>query len=124
MRAYIAPMHALAILAAAALACPSISVHDGDSIRCGAERIRIANIDAPEMPDSPKCKDARRSYAWCDFQLAQQSRDALRALLDRGEVRIVRLGVDPYGRTLATVTVNGIDAGEYLISRGLARRWH
>jgi endonuclease YncB( thermonuclease family) len=113
----------MALAATAALTCPAVTVHDGDSIRCGSERIRIANIDAPEMPDSPKCKDARQSYAWCDFRLAVQSRDVLRALLSRGAVRIVRLGTDPYGRTLATVTVNGIDAGEYLIQSGLARRW-
>lgn len=51
------------LLAAAAL-CVSLSVHDGDSIRCGSERVRIANIDAPELPGSPKCEDRRRSYAW------------------------------------------------------------
>ena len=51
------------VLAAAAL-CMSPSVHDGDTIRCGRERVRIANIDAPELPDSPKCQDRRRSYAW------------------------------------------------------------
>lgn len=28
-----------------------------------------------------------------------------------------------YSRTLATVTVNGRDAGEYLIGVGLARAW-
>lgn len=122
--AYIAAMPlSLGLAASAALACASVTVHDGDSIRCGGERIRIANIDAPEMPDSPKCKDARRKYAWCDFQLAYDARDALSALLSRGEVQIRRLGTDPYGRTLARVTVNGIDAGEYLVSKGLARRW-
>lgn len=113
----------LALLAPAALACASVTVHDGDSIRCGSERIRIANIDAPELPDSPKCKDARKSYAWCDFKLGYQARDALSAMLSRGTVRIVRSGTDPYGRTLATVTVNGIDAGNYLVSLGFARPW-
>lgn len=117
-------MSALLILAAsAALTCQSVTVHDGDSIRCGAERIRIANIDAPEMPDSPKCKDGRRQYAWCDFQVAYEAREALSVLLSQGEVKIKRLGIDSYGRTLARVTVNGIDAGEYLIGNGLARRW-
>lgn len=37
--------------------CSNPQVHDGDSIRCGKERIRLASIDAPEMPDSPKCRD-------------------------------------------------------------------
>ena len=36
---------------------------------------------------------------------------------------ITRLGTDPYGRTLATVSVNGVDAGDYLVAQGLARPW-
>lgn len=110
------------VLAAAAL-CLSPSVHDGDTIRCGRERVRIANIDAPELPDSPKCQDRRRSYAWCDFAAGEASRVALVRLLSRGRVMIERLGTDPYGRTLATVSVNGLDAGDYLISQGLAKPW-
>lgn len=114
----------LFVLAAAVVTdCSSLSVHDGDSIRCGRERIRIANIDAPELPDSPKCKDRRAAYAWCDFKTGYASRDSLKAFLAKGRVMIERQGIDRYGRTLARVTVNGIDAGEYLIQRGLARRW-
>ena len=93
-----------------------LEVHDGDTIRCGRERVRIANIDAPELPDSPKCQDRRRSYAWCDFAAGEASRVALTRLLSRGRVMITRLGTDPYGRTLATVSVNGVDAGDYLIA--------
>lgn len=103
--------------------CNVTSVHDGDTIRCGSERIRIANIDAPELADSPKCRDRRASYAWCDFSAGIQSRDALRGFLSRGKVMIERLGTDRYGRTLATVSVNGQDAGEFLVSRGLAKLW-
>ena len=83
------------VLAAAAL-CMSPSVHDGDTIRCGRERVRIAN---------------------------EASRVALTRLLSRGRVMITRLGTDPYGRTLATVSVNGVDAGDYLVAQGLARPW-
>ena len=79
--------------------------------------------DAPELPDSPKCQDRRQSYAWCDFAAGEASRVALVRLLSRGRVMIERLGIDPYGRTLATVSVNGVDAGDYLISQGLARPW-
>lgn len=117
-------MIALLILAASAsFVCVAPNVHDGDSLRCDGERIRIANIDAPELPDSPKCKDERRSYAWCDFKAGYASRDALKAFLARGQVMIERQGTDRYGRTLARVTVNGRDAGEYLIGLGLAKRW-
>lgn len=111
-----------AILAAAATLCVG-SVHDGDTIRaCSGERIRIANIDAPEMRGSPKCRDRRRN-GWCDYPLAIRSRDALAAFLASGRPKIRRAGQDRYRRTLATVTVRGRDAGEYLIARGLARPW-
>jgi len=110
------------VTAVAAL-CLALTVHDGDSIRCGNERIRIVNIDAPELDGSPKCRDRRRSYAWCDARAGYEARNTLRAFLSRGALRVERVGTDPYGRTLAFVTVNGLDAGEFLISRGLARPW-
>lgn len=109
--------------ARAATGCSYLTVHDGDTIRCGAERIRLANIDAPELPDSPKCEDRRRAYAWCDYQLGYQSRDALRAFLAKGRVAVSREGTDKYGRTLATISVNGQDAGEHLVALRLARPW-
>ena len=109
-------------LAALAL-CVSPTVHDGDTLRCGGEKVRIANIDAPELPGSSKCKPPRPAYAWCDFRAGYASRDALIAFLAHGRVTIERFGTDPYGRTLATISVNGVDAGEYLVSRGLARPW-
>ena len=48
---------------------------------------------------------------------------ALVRLLSRGRVMIERQGTDPYGRTLATVSVGGVDAGDYLMAQGLARPW-
>lgn len=121
----------LAMAAAAAVLCGNPAVHDGDTIRCAppgpggrAERIRIANIDAPELAGSPKC-GARRGYtAWCDDALGQRAGDALRGLIRAGHrVTLVRTGTDSYGRTLALVQVDGVDVGEWLIARGLARRW-
>lgn len=103
--------------------CRQLSVHDGDTIRCGAERIRIENIDAPELVGSPKCEGYRRSYAWCDFAKGYAARDALKAFLSRGQVRVERHGLDKYGRTLARISVNGNDAGDFLVSEGLARPW-
>lgn len=106
-----------------AAACEPVRVHDGDTIRCGSERVRLADIDAPELPESPKCEGYRRADAWCDFALGYRSREALRAFLARGPVALHRLGEDRYGRTLAQVTVNGVGAGDYLVGQGLARPW-
>lgn len=98
-------------------------VHDGDTIRtCDGERIRIENIDAPELPGSPRCTEPGRN-GWCDYDLAESSRDELASFLDSGTVTVSRSGFDHYGRTLATLNVDGDDAGDHLISMGLAKAW-
>lgn len=123
----------LAIAAASASAsgiCVS-SIHDGDTIRlCSGERVRLAGIDAPEIDGSARCEKAQRKKLaasknppWCDFQLGNESRDALKNLIGQGHVTIERLGKDAYGRTLAHIYVNERDAGKYLITWGLARQW-
>lgn len=112
-----------ATLAAALVLCATVTVHDGDTLRCNGEKVRIANIDAPELPDSPKCHDRRVSYAWCDYKAGYASRDALATFLQRGPVKVERTGTDRYGRTLARVSVNGEDAGSYLVGLGLAKWW-
>lgn len=111
------------MILAAAVLCAVVSVHDGDSLRCNGEKIRIVNIDAPELPGSPRCDGRRAAPAWCDYAAGAAARDALRQFVARGRVTIERQGTDVYGRTLARVAVNGLDAGEWLIQRGLARAW-
>lgn len=113
----------LVTLAVATALCVAPIVHDGDSIRCGTERIRIADIDAPELPGSPKCNPTPKLWADCDYDKGARARDALIAFLAQGPVMIERQRLDRYGRTLALITVNGKDAGEYLIDLGLARAW-
>lgn len=106
-------------------------VHDGDTFTlCSHERVRIANIDAPEVEGSERCAPRERQRlggsrnpAWCDYALGDASTRALEALMAGGGVALQRMGYDRYGRILATVSVNGRDAGAYLIARGLARPW-
>lgn len=114
------------LLAFAATPACIASVHDGDTVRlCDGERVRIADIDAPELAGSERCirRRAGKNPSWCDRDLAIQSRDALRAYLASGEVTIVRFRKDAYGRTLGLLKVNGHDAGYWLRRQGLARRW-
>lgn len=91
-------------------------VWDGDSIRLGlasdAEAVRIFNI-APEI-------EGQCAY---ESDLAQRSKNRLAALLAGQRVEIQRQGTDRYGRTLAALSVNGVDAGDVLVSEGLARTW-
>lgn len=71
-------------------------VTDGDTIRCGSERIRPLGIDAPELPGH--CRE-RRVCAPGDPYASTASLEA--GLI--GELTIERVGEDHYGRTLALV---------------------
>jgi len=105
-----------AFLALALAICPpgprDNCVVDGDTFWLNGEKVRIADIDAPEI--NGKCPYER--------QLAIKSRDRLAQLMDRSAT-LQRQGEDRYGRTLATVYRNGRSLGEQLVNEGLARNW-
>lgn len=105
------------ILTALAMAiCPhgprDNCIVDGDTFWSGGEKVRIADIDAPEMDGE------------CAFEraLAIKARDRLAILLG-SRFEMERQGKDRFGRTLAIISVSGRSVGEALISEGLARRW-
>ena len=75
--------------------------------------MRIFNIDAPEI-------EGECAY---ETNLAQRSKNRLATLLAGQRVEIRRQGTDRYGRTLAALSVNGVDAGDILVHEGLARTW-
>ncbi|KQM65809.1 nuclease [Sphingomonas sp. Leaf17] len=87
---------------------------DGDTIRCGSERIRLLGIDAPEMPGH--CRRGRV----CAPGDPVRSKATIAAMLRRGPVTITRTGRDRYGRTLALVSVNGRDLSCEQLRGGLA----
>ena len=93
----------------------AIRVVDGDTLDVAGERIRIVNIDTPEMPPKAKCAS--------EADGALRARDRLDMLVRAGPVTLERTGTDRYGRTLAHVRVDGEDAGEALVAAGLARPW-
>lgn len=90
----------------------SACVVDGDTFWMGGEKVRPLGLEAPEM-GPPKCDTPAA--------LAPASRDALLELLNSGEVGLDRHGLDRYGRTLAIVTVEGVDIAQTMIAAGLAR---
>lgn len=78
---------------------PRCTATDGDTIRCGQERIRLVEIDAPEM--SGHCRKGRV----CAPGNPHTSRASLQRFIQGRRIHIHRYGVDRYGRTLADVLV-------------------
>ena len=72
------------------------SVTDGDTIRCGEERIRLLGIDAPELPGH--CREGRDCAPGDPYVSTSSLGEAM-----TGDLTIDRIGQDHYGRTLARV---------------------
>lgn len=108
----------LTILAAAALlTCTAV---DGDTLRCGAERVRLIGIDAPELPGH--CREGRR----CADGDPWASKTALESLVRGRWIRLERVGQDRYGRTLAFARTGNIDLSCAQLTAGRAvyvARW-
>jgi micrococcal nuclease len=92
-------------------------VIDGDTIRYRGIKIRLEDIDAPEI-SSPQCaSEAAR---------ARRAKQRLLELMNAGPFAVVRTGgrdEDIYGRKLRTIERAGRSLGDVLIAEGLARRW-
>jgi len=84
-------------------------VVDGDTVWIEGEKIRISEIDTPEMDG--RCPAERA--------LALRAQARLVELLNAGPVQFERVGTDRYGRTLARFGA----VSETLIREGLAHRW-
>jgi micrococcal nuclease len=91
-------------------------VVDGDTFWLNGEKVRLADIYAPET-SRPACgAEARRGAA---------ATRRLIALLNQGPVDL-HAGSrdrDRYGRLLRIVSRNGRSLGEQLVTEGLAERW-
>lgn len=112
-------MPVLSILAAFALCAPgprTTCVVDGDTFWLGGEKVRIADINAPETHGA-QCPAERA--------LGEAASRRLAALLGAGPFQLVAAGRDRdrYGRLLRTVTRGGRSLGEELVAEGLAERW-
>lgn len=92
-------------------------VVDGDTIWLQGEKIRIADIDTPEV-FSPECGSERK--------LGEQASGRLLQLLNAGPFQVVASGArdeDRYGRKLRMIVRDGHSLGETLVDEGLAHRW-
>jgi micrococcal nuclease len=91
-------------------------VVDGDTFWMGGEKIRIADIDAPET-HPPHCAEEAR--------LGTAATARLQALLNAGPIELTSADRDSdrYGRKLRIVMQHGRSVGAVLIDEGLARPW-
>lgn len=92
-------------------------VVDGDTIWASGEKIRLADIDAPEI-FSPHCASEKALGDRATLRLAE--------LLNAGDITLQYSGArtnDRYHRKLRVAEVNGQSVGVSLVREGLARRW-
>ncbi|MWV29403.1 thermonuclease family protein [Aurantiacibacter rhizosphaerae] len=95
-------MFTIATAATAIALTMSCSVTDGDTIRCGDERIRITGIDAPE---TRACRKGRT----CVPGDGDASTRTMEDRVNGAQLTIVRLGQDRYGRTLGVIYADGVN---------------
>lgn len=92
-------------------------VVDGDTFWLEGTKIRIADIDTPEISE-PKCASERA--------LGEKAKHRLRELLNSGRFQLMaweNRDEDKYGRKLRVVMRDGRSIGDQLVSEGLARTW-
>lgn len=91
-------------------------VVDGDTFWFRGEKIRIADIDTPEL-SPPRC--AREK------QVGEAAKHRLYTMLNAGSFSLLAgwRDEDQYGRKLRTVYRDGLSIGTILVGEGLARRW-
>lgn len=92
-------------------------VVDGDTFWLEGRKIRIADIDTPEVGE-PKCDS--------EYALGMRATHRLRDLLNAGPFELQSIpgrGKDRYGRDLRVVVRKGRSLGDQLVREGLARTW-
>ena len=92
-------------------------VVDGDTFWRNGHKIRIADIDTPEI-FSPHCES--------EMELGLKAQRRLRELLNAGPFELQALtdrDRDSYDRELRVVVRDGRSLGDQLVSEGLARTW-
>ena len=95
-------------------------VVDGDTFWYGGRKIRIADINTPEVSE-PECAFEAR--------LGARATARLQALLNQGAFTLeanddgTGRDRDRYGRLLRTVTRDGDSLGAVLVQEGLAEEW-
>ena len=97
-------------------ACPSPRVLDGDTLDCGAQRVRLGGIDAPELPGH--CRSGRQ----CTPGDPYASTENLRTLASSAALKCRQTDTDVYGRIVARCSAGETDLSCAQIEGGYAVR--
>lgn len=89
-------------------------VVDGDTLWFEGEKIRIKDLDTPEISKAD-CPE--------ELKLAADATSMLIDLLNKGDWTIRRDGKDRFERTLATISVDGESVAKSMIAAGVAIEW-
>lgn len=92
-------------------------VVDGDTVWLDGVKIRIADIDTPEI-GQPRCDE--------ELALGLRARDRLVELMNAAPFELRAFGdrdEDRYGRKLRVLVSGGRSLGNVLVGEGLARTW-
>lgn len=92
-------------------------VVDGDTFWLDGVKVRIADIDTPEV-SRPQCEQ--------ELALGRQATNRLMELMNAGPFELHTSGTrdeDRFGRKLRVVVRNGTSLGDQLVAEGLARKW-
>jgi endonuclease YncB( thermonuclease family) len=80
---------------------------DGDTLRCGDERVRLTRIDTPERHQAG----------------FYQAKDALAFLIDGKQVICYVPKREKFGRLLGECKAGGVNLSDAMLSSGLAKRY-
>jgi endonuclease YncB( thermonuclease family) len=92
-------------------------VVDGDTLWLNGQKIRVADIDTPEISE-PKCAS--------ELARGNRATDRFIALINKGPFELHAWpgrDTDRYGRALRVIVRDGRSLGDILVSEGLARTW-
>lgn len=92
----------------------SLQVVDGDSLRRGGTDIRLHGIDAPEYRQS--CRDKHGA----EYPCGKLAMNALRSLVQEGEVSCTSIETDRYGRAVAVCKRGGLEINGEMVRLGWA----
>lgn len=101
---------------AATFACSYPEILDGDTLDCGATRVRLQGIDAPELPGH--CRPGRD----CAPGDPYVSTEHLRAIIGDATLQCRKTDIDRYGRTVARCSAGETDLSCAQLDGGQAIR--